>query len=177
MALFAEQLVDEWLNRDRYFTIRGMKDGRDEIDLLAIRPGASGLEARHIEVQVSFRPISYISALTPEQQKKLNARNRNSPTRREIDVLEEGVNAWVDKKFVSEKKTRMRNKILNGVNWRFSFVHAKVFEPHELELIEAHGIELIPFKGVVESLCRKGDGWVGGAATDIAEIIAYSSQQ
>ena len=38
MALLAEALVEEWLNRTGYFTIRGIKAGNDEIDLLATDP-------------------------------------------------------------------------------------------------------------------------------------------
>jgi hypothetical protein len=37
MALLAEEIVEEWLNRDGWFTIRGIKIGVDEIDILAIR--------------------------------------------------------------------------------------------------------------------------------------------
>ncbi len=36
MALLAEEVVEEWLNRNGYFTIRGIKVGVDEIDTLAI---------------------------------------------------------------------------------------------------------------------------------------------
>jgi hypothetical protein len=39
VALLAESLVEEWLNRQNFFTIRGVKHGIDEIDLLAIRSG------------------------------------------------------------------------------------------------------------------------------------------
>jgi hypothetical protein len=38
LALFAEALVEEWLNRKGYFTIRGVKVGNSEIDLLAVSP-------------------------------------------------------------------------------------------------------------------------------------------
>ena len=41
MALLAEQLVDEWLNRKGFFTVRGIKEGVDEIDLLGVRPSKS----------------------------------------------------------------------------------------------------------------------------------------
>ena len=37
MALLAESLVDEWLNRQGFFTIRGIKHGVGEIDLLGVR--------------------------------------------------------------------------------------------------------------------------------------------
>ena len=37
MALLAEQLVDEWLYRNGFFTLRGIKSGVHEIDLLGVR--------------------------------------------------------------------------------------------------------------------------------------------
>jgi len=38
MAALAESLVDAWLNRQGFFTVRGLKHGIDEIDLLGVRP-------------------------------------------------------------------------------------------------------------------------------------------
>ena len=66
MALIAESLVDEWLNRKGFFTVRGIKHGVGEIDLLGVRPTENGLEAWHVEVQASFRPIGYIAPLTKD---------------------------------------------------------------------------------------------------------------
>ena len=57
MALIDEQLVEEWLNRSNFFTIRGIKCWLGEIDLLAIRQQGDTKEFWHIEVQVSFRPV------------------------------------------------------------------------------------------------------------------------
>jgi hypothetical protein len=55
MSLLGEEVVEEWLNRNGYFTIRGIKIGVDEIDILAIRPLPGGKhECRHVEVQVSI---------------------------------------------------------------------------------------------------------------------------
>ena len=52
MALLAEEIVEEWLNRQGYFTIRGVKVGVHEIDLLAVKWQKDGkAECRHIEVQ------------------------------------------------------------------------------------------------------------------------------
>ena len=44
MALLGEQLVDEWLNRIGFFTLRGIKRGVHEIDLLGIRMSNGVLE-------------------------------------------------------------------------------------------------------------------------------------
>ena len=41
MAALAESLVGEWLNRQGFFTVRGLKHGVDEIDLLGIRPSGN----------------------------------------------------------------------------------------------------------------------------------------
>lgn len=86
MALLAEEIVEEWLNRQGYFTIRGVKVGVHEIDLLAVRPTATGLECRQIEVQASVRPVSYITRVPKVVKKKRGgrreaqnyAKNRNS---------------------------------------------------------------------------------------------------
>jgi hypothetical protein len=61
MAILAESVVDEWLNRQRFFTIRGAKKGSNEVDILAIRQETAGvITGWHVEVQVSFAPIGYI---------------------------------------------------------------------------------------------------------------------
>ena len=66
MALLAESLVDEWLNRQVFFNIRGIKHGVGEIDFLGVRPIGAGLEGWHVEVQASFSPIGYITPLAQE---------------------------------------------------------------------------------------------------------------
>ena len=72
MSLLGEEVVEEWLNRNGYFTIRGVKVGVDEIDILAIKPLPDGThECRHIEVQVSINPISYITKV-PAAIRKAN---------------------------------------------------------------------------------------------------------
>ena len=68
MALLAEEIVEEWLNRQGYVTIRGIKMGVHEIDLLAVKWLENGkVECRHIEVQASMRPVSYISRVPKKE--------------------------------------------------------------------------------------------------------------
>lgn len=67
MALLAEEIVEEWLRRRGYFTIRGARSGDGEIDLLAVKPGPEGLlDCRHVEVRASSNPIGYITVPTRE---------------------------------------------------------------------------------------------------------------
>ena len=81
MSILAEQLVDEWLNRQGFFTVRGAKSGVHEIDLLGVRSlkgNKTELEAWHVEVQVSFNPIAYISKLDSDDMIEMNVRAKNS---------------------------------------------------------------------------------------------------
>ena len=96
MALLAEELVEEWLNRNGFFTIRGIKLGFHEIDLLAIGFKDGETICRHIEVQASVRPVSYISALPKEIQKATSRSSHNAKARSPVEISK-GVEEWVDK--------------------------------------------------------------------------------
>jgi hypothetical protein len=175
VAKLAEHLVEEWLNRDGYFTLRGLRLGVDEIDLLAIKPTAQGIEARHIEVQISFRPISYLGKLDKQEQLALGYKSASSAGERSKSVLEAGIDRWFEKKFSSKKKQVMREHAIEKAVWKFGFVHAKVHHPYELELIQKKGVELINFNAIVLDLCQKKDEFSTDAGTDISEIIRYCS--
>ncbi len=160
MALLDEQLVEEWLNRQNFFTMRGIKSGVDEIDLLAIRPKPEGVECWHVEVQISYRPVGYIGGDT-------NARKR---TEKE---LREGVEQWVEKKFTSPKKVQRRNEILPNAKWRNFLVHAVLKDDAELAIMKELGVELIPYKQVLEELCSDTKGRSSSAASGIVEMLNY----
>jgi hypothetical protein len=173
MSLLAESLVEEWLNRAGYFTIRGARFGVSEMDLLAVRQGPSGLEARHIEAQVSTNPIAYISPLTEGQAKQFGEA-KTSAWARPPDVLQVAVSAWVEKKFHSAGKTVARNKAWPDLTWSLEFVHGEVRHPEELHEIRSHGIKTHTFYSVLASLCNDAAlTHKGGAGTDIAEMLAY----
>lgn len=173
MAALAESLVDEWLNRQRFFTVRGVKRGVDEIDLLAVRPSASGLEAWHVEVQASFRPISYISPVAKEVAARFGAKG-SSAKRRPSDILEASVRAWIQKKFLSLKKRSMREEAWPKLEWKFVLVHAESRWPEELKCIGSHGVTLVSLTKVLAELHHDKSGSLrGGAGTDIAELMEY----
>jgi hypothetical protein len=177
MALLAEQLVDEWLNRIGFFTLRGVKSGVHEIDLLGIRMSAGRLEGWHVECQVSFRPVSYLGRLSKAEQQEVGAKSANSAKKREPHILKQGITALIEKKFMSPKKKEMRDRCWKGITWQYKFVHGKVHDDQELAFIEAHGIELISFEKVLCELCGHKPGELfGGAGTDIAEIIRYYAE-
>jgi hypothetical protein len=160
MALLDEQLVEEWLNRQNFFTMRGIKSGVDEIDLLAIKPTPEGMECWHIEVQISYRPVGYIGGDT-------NARKR---TKKELRT---GVEQWVAKKFTSPKKVKRRNEILSDARWRKFLVHAVLKDEAELTIMEELGVELIPYKRVLEDLRSEKKSKSSSAASGIVEMLNY----
>jgi hypothetical protein len=173
MSLLAETLVEEWLNRSGYFTIRGARIGVNETDLLAVRRGPAGVEARHIEAQVSTNAIGYISPLTSEQARELG-KKKTSVWTRPREVLEVSVAAWVEKKFLSPGKVDARSKSWPGLEWALELVHGVVRHPEELDLIRAQGIRTLSFHEVLSSLCNEVPfAHKAGVGTDIAEMIAY----
>jgi len=160
MALLDEQLVEEWLNRQSFFTMRGIKCGVDEIDLLAIRPQPDGLECWHIEVQISYRPVGYIGGDT-------------SARRRTPDELRAGVAQWVEKKFTSARKIERRNELLQGAKWRHFLVHAVLKDPAELPLMQELGVELIPYRQILNDLCNDSKAKSSSVASGIIEMLNY----
>lgn len=176
MALLAESLVDEWLNRKGFFTVRGIKHGVGEIDLLGIRPRESNLEAWHVEVQASFRPISYIAPL-PDDAREGFAKSRTSMKVRTPELVERSVGAWVEKKFTSKAKRLAREAAWPGMKWKYLLVHAAVRWSSEVEAIARHGVEVIPLHRVLVDLGQpQTSGVRGSAGTDLSEIIEYFYQ-
>lgn len=125
MALLAEQLVQEWLNSQGYLTLRGVRVGYGEIDLLAVRQAGETVERRHIEVQASAAPIGYIT---------VKGAKRVSDT-----ALRRGVAAWVEKKFDRPPIAAMRQRVWRGA-WTREVVLYQVRHAEELALIESHGV-------------------------------------
>lgn len=108
MALLAEQIVEEWLARQGYFTIRGLKIENKEIDLLAIKnSGNEQWDKLHIEVQVSVRLVSYISSLTKKRQKEFQI-SGNAITRTD-DQLKSTVEDWLKKNISTKRKKLLEN--------------------------------------------------------------------
>ena len=148
MSLLAEVVVEEWLNRQGYFTIRGVKLGNDEIDILAIRPlSNSTIERRHIEVSVSTNPISYFSPL-PASVRKATGR-AVSAKKRSPEILAEAVRGWVDKKYRKPNKVQLLHALGDG-DWSQEFVIHKVKYPEEIALIRSYGIKILHLADIVK---------------------------
>jgi hypothetical protein len=169
MTLLAEEIVEEWLNRNGYFTIRGIKLGVQEIDLLALAIRDTGIEARHIEVQASINPVGYLCPLPKDAQKK-TGRKSTSIKLRTSSELAEGVREWVNKKYFHTSKQRIRNTLYPG-EWHYELVIRKVKYPEELKLIEEYGIKIHRLDDIVFSLSNDKTIIPGAAGSDLLELV------
>jgi len=170
----AETLVEEWLNRRGYFTIRGVKEGVSEMDLLAIKPSNGiGVEALHVEVQTSFRPIGYISPLTKNLAAS-TGKARGFTGHRTPEMLKECVSEWVQKKYLNPKKVNRRKALWPGAEWVHILVHGAVKYPEELQEIEQRGVKLVPLERVLEDLCPpQRPPFTASAGGDLADLIDF----
>jgi hypothetical protein len=168
LALLAEEIVEEWLNRQGYFTIRGIKLGVDEIDLLATKFLPNGeVECRHIEVQASMRPVSYISQVPKKIQKTGKAANSASRTNDELVV---GVEEWVTKKFKKPKKVELLQKVFPQ-KWSSELVINVVKSTEEVELISGHGIKIIQLPEIIKSFEAKESFIKSASGADFIDLI------
>ena len=165
MALLAEELVEEWLNRQGYFTIRGIKLGVHEIDLLAVKQQDGAVECRHVEVTASMRPVSYISRVPVAAQKQGRAANSAKRTKQE---LIDGVSEWVEKKFHHPKKLALMKRLWNGT-WSSELVINNVKSEEEVALIAQHGIKIIRRQSLLATLAHP-DGYTA-SGTDFVDLI------
>jgi hypothetical protein len=122
--MLGEEVVQEWLNRDGYFTIRGIKIGNNEIDILAVKPADGACECRHIEITLSTNAIGYIST---GNAKKLSDAE-----------LKQAVDAWIEKKF-NERAMALKQSLCRG-DWTKELVVGDIKHEAEIKALEKAGI-------------------------------------
>jgi Holliday junction resolvase-like predicted endonuclease len=173
MALLAESLVEEWLNRKGYFTIRGVKHGLGEMDILAVQHQPGGVVGWHVEVQASFRPIGYIAKRTKDMIAEFGGTAGSARTRtpKQIDLC---CREWVAAKFRAPEKAELRQRLWPGAVWSFHLVHAVIREPRELDVFASDGVTCHPFHELLSDLSQRGSSsFSGSAGGDLAEIVSY----
>lgn len=169
MARLAEELVEEWLNRQGYFTIRGLKMGTAEMDLLAIKPVGPSIECRHLEVQASTNPISYICSL-PKPLQKSTGMGPKSAKKRTPEQVVASVDGWIDTKYRGKGKTDVKMSLCAS-KWSEELVVGVVKFPDELQAIEARGIRILQLANIVRELVNpKAPGFVATGA-DFVNLI------
>lgn len=169
MALIGEAVVEEWLNRQGFFTIRGIKLGVQEIDILAVKLNQDGThDCRHIEVQISTNPISYISNVPKKAQTA--STKANSAKKRTISELRQGVSEWIEKKFDHPDKKVLKNKLC-AEGWTRELVVHKVRHQEELELLSEAGINVIGFETILGELKQTLGPVAGASGKEVLELM------
>ena len=168
MALLAEEIVEEWLNRDGWFTIRGIKIGVEEMDILALRPTPEGIQCRHIEVQASFNPVSYLTRASKAQ--RLAGRAAGSAKFRTEAELRECIKEWVHKKFDHPKKVKQRRDLYDG-SWTRELVVHNLRYAEEKKLIRESGITVHELTEVIASLRDRKTIVPRAAGSDFIELV------
>ena len=126
------------MNRNGYFTIRGIKIGAGEIDILAIRPLPNGrYECRHVEVHVAINPIGYITV--------------RGAKKRDAAQLRQGVQEWVKKKFSESSKIELRNRLCAG-SWTKELVVGAIKHEDELNLLQKAGVTIHRLKDILAEM-------------------------
>lgn len=169
VALLAEELVEEWLNRQGYFTIRGVKIGVHEMDLLAVRFHEGDVECRHVEVQVSINPVSYITKLTKEDQ-KATGKTATSSGSRTPEVYARAVDAWVEKKFRQDKKQAVLQALVPG-SWTRELVVHKVAHPEELDHLRAREIIVRNLEDILRDLAKPSGPVARAGGGDFVDLL------
>lgn len=173
MALLAEEIVEEWLRRSGYFTVRGVRLGVQEIDLLAVRYRSDAEpECRHIEVQASVRPVSYISKVPKSLQRE--GRAANSAKRNDAE-LRQGVEEWVEKKFRRPDKLALRSRLWPG-KWTDELVLNNVKADEEVKLIEERGIKILSLAAIVQELRKPGQVLASASGGDFIDLLALGAR-
>ena len=166
--------MDEWLNRTGHFTIRGIKLGVHEVDLLAVRFDPElGAICRHIEVQASMRPISYISRVPKAEQKKGVA--PNSAKTRSDELLAVGINEWIEKKFHHPKKIALFNSIFLS-KWTSELVLNVVKDERETELIRGHGIVVHRLPDILDQMNQNSNVIKSAAGADFIDLLQLGAR-
>ena len=163
MALIAEEVVEEWLNRKGYFTIRGAKNGLYEADILAIKPDNNPPKLKHFEISVSYNPMGYIGGNS-------NAKKRSS------EEIVEGVNQWIEKKFYHRKKVEIRDRLVLG-EWKYCVVFGKLRHPEEQRVLlgDDRLSEVHSFNQIVDQLKTQPPLGFTSSANELVNLILMSN--
>lgn len=176
MSLLGEEVVEEWLNRNGYFTIRGIKVGVDEVDILAIKPLPNGQhECRHIEVQVSINPISYITKVPSAIRKKTGIAAHNAK-KRDLEQLTQGVKEWINAKYDLPRKIELRQNLCSG-DWRKELVVGRVKHEEEIDLLREAGVTILRLKDIISEMVEKQTLVKSAAGADLVDLMLIGKQE
>lgn len=158
-----ENIVTSWFNAKGYFVIQNLKVGVYEVDLLAIKLNEFQKveDAVHVEVQCSSNPIGYIGG-SPSAKK------------RSVDEIEQGVLAYIDKKFEHPKTKKVIASIF-GQSYRRLFVCGNLKDETTIEFFKKHGVEVVRAWEIFDDVKRNNGEFKNGSWNRYHQLLHLSS--
>lgn len=170
MALLAEELVEEWLARQGFFTIRGVRVGHGEIDLLAVSVRGGRPVCRHVEVNGSVNPVNYLAPL-PQATRKVSGRGASSAGKRPMEVMCAGVDEWIAKKYRDPAKVALRRALCDA-QWTEELVVNQVKYEEELTVFRKKRVRVHRMATIVAELLNPADPLLTACGTDLVNLLA-----
>jgi hypothetical protein len=181
MALIGEEVVEEWLRQQRYFTIRGIRRGNGEIDILAVQLRDGKLpHLRHVEVHAAMDPISHVTPWTDSLRDELKLKGKANARKRTAEQQTACIKAWIANKFENEKKRALRELVCPGGEWEREFVVNKVKWDGELKEIGTY-VKVTRLKDVLADLKswaenrKKGNGGFTASGAPLIDLMLMLS--
>ncbi|MGH7510021.1 MAG: hypothetical protein ACREMZ_11170 [Gemmatimonadales bacterium] len=144
------------------------------MDFLAVRPGPKGaIERRQVEVQCSYRPVSYISPV-PKAVRAATGRGSNNARKRDEKEVRQGVKEWVEKKYAHPQKEAIRQKLCPG-KWTRELVVHVVRHPIELQLFGENGVLVHQLADVVAQMMKGARALDGAAGSSLFDLVALTT--
>ena len=169
MALIAEEVVEEWLNQQGFFTIRGIKLGVHEMDILAVKLAGAEADLRHYEVHASINAVSYISSVPKDIQKRTGRRPSSSKLRTSEEIAV-GVGEWIEKKFLHPRKDKLRQQLFPG-RWSYFFVVNEFKHPEEIEEFERSQVTILRLRDILDSLKDSSRRTYSASGKDLVDLM------
>src|SRR3989344_2165578 len=130
MVDLAEEIVSMWLELQGFFLIRNVRYGRNkEIDIMAI----NGKDKRHIEVQVSSKPLAILSD-------GVNISDKDAKG---------GALKYYKKKFDNPETLKITHKLL-GKKYQRCLALGKAKSEENIDELRRLGVVIIPFSQIVD---------------------------
>lgn len=158
-----ESIVASWFNAKGYFVIQNLKVGVYEVDLLAIKLNEFQKieDAVHVEIQCSSNPIGYIGGST-------------SAKKRSFDEIEQGVMAYIEKKFEHPKTKKVIASIF-GQSYRRLFVCGNLKDETTIEFFKKHDVEVVRVWEIFDDVKKHNEKFETGSWNRYHQLLHLSS--
>ncbi len=126
MADLFEDIITGWLTSKGYFVIQGLKAGRKELDILAVKVRNGKIEdGVHVEVQCSSDPMAYLD---------------RDPGKKDQKQINETVKDYIKKKYY-ESPVKQKAEFFLGKKYEKWFIYGRLKdEPMQVKSFKANGI-------------------------------------